>query len=62
MAMGYGVVGFGLIQAADFIFPRIQFAPYAVDWVLAGVLLAFPLVLVVAPGGSAIPRRSRRLD
>ncbi len=48
MAMGYGVVGFGLIQAADFIFPRIQFAPYAVDWVLAGVLLAFPLVLVVA--------------
>lgn len=48
VTMGYGVAGFGLIQAADFIFPRIQFAPYAVDWVLAGVLLAFPLVLVVA--------------
>jgi len=46
--MGYGVIGFGLIQAADFIFPRIQFAPYAVDWVLAGVLLAFPLILIIA--------------
>ena len=46
--MGYGVIGFGLVEAADFIFPRIQFAPTAVDWVLAGVLLAFPLILIIA--------------
>jgi len=48
VAAVYAVVGFGVIEAADIIFPRLSLPDIAVDFVLGVVLLGFPVALVLA--------------
>ena len=46
VAAAYLVVGYGIIEASELIFPRLQFSVSAVDWLLALLLFAFPLALL----------------
>ncbi len=48
VALLYAVAGFGVIEAADVIFPRLSIPDPAVNIVLAAVLLGFPIALVLA--------------
>ncbi len=47
-AIVYAAVGWMLLEAADLVLPRLGLPDWAVDVVLAVVLLCFPLVLVFA--------------
>ena len=46
VAAAYLVVGYGIIEASELIFPRLQFSVSAVDWLLALLFLIFPLALL----------------
>ncbi len=48
LAAAYLVIGFGLIEASELVFPRLQLSPAAVDVVLAVLLFAFPVALLIA--------------
>ena len=48
LAAAYLVVGFGLFEASELVFPRLQLSPAAVDVVLAVLLFAFPVALLIA--------------
>ena len=48
VAAVYGVVGFGVLEAADVIVPALQLPPALVSTVAVLVLLGFPVVLVFA--------------
>jgi TolB-like protein len=43
----YGIVGFGIIEAADVIFPRLALPDWTVTLVVGLALLAFPVVMVL---------------
>jgi hypothetical protein len=47
-AVAYLVVGFGLVEASDVVFPHLQFPPKAVDVFLAALLFCFPLALAAS--------------
>jgi tetratricopeptide (TPR) repeat protein/TolB-like protein len=64
VAATYGVVGFGVIEVADLIFPRIPLPEWTVSLVVWLVLLGFPLALVLAWAFETTPdgvRRTRRV-
>lgn len=44
----YLVVGYGLVEASEIVFPRLQLPVSAVDWLLALVLFAFPVTLLAS--------------
>ena len=48
IAAAYLVVGFGLFEASELVFPRLQLSPAAVNIVLAVLLFAFPVALLIA--------------
>ena len=48
LAAAYFVVGFGLVEASELVFPRLQLPPAAVDVVLAVLLFVFPVALLIA--------------
>lgn len=48
VAVGYAVVGFGIIEGVDLIFPRLALPDWAVDYILWVVLLGFPVAVVVS--------------
>ena len=48
LAAAYLVVGFGLFEASELVFPRLQLSPAAVNVVLAVLLFAFPVALLIA--------------
>ena len=47
-AVVYAAVGWALLEAADVVLPRLGFPDWAVNVVLAVVLLCFPLAIVFA--------------
>ena len=47
LAAAYFVVGFGLVEASELVFPRLQLPPAAVDVVFAVLLFAFPVALLI---------------
>ena len=49
LAAAYLVVGFGLFEASELVFPRLQLSPAAVNVVLAVLLFAFPVALLESP-------------
>ena len=48
LAIVYAVVGFGVSEAADVMFPRLGVPDWAVTLVVALVVLGFPLALVLS--------------
>ncbi len=48
LAAAYLVVGFGVFEASELVFPRLQLSPAAVNIVLAVLLFAFPVALLMA--------------
>ena len=48
VAVAYLVVGFGLVEASELVFSRLQLPAAAVDVVLAVLLFAFPVALLLA--------------
>ena len=48
LAAAYLVVGFGVFEASELVFPRLQLSPAAVNIVLAVLLFAFPVALLIA--------------
>jgi len=43
----YGIVSFGVLQAADLMLPRLGLPDWTVTFVVALVVLAFPVVLIM---------------
>lgn len=60
VAAVYGVVGFGVIEAADVIFPRVPLPEWTVGLVVWLVLLGFPIALVLAWAFETTPTGVRR--
>jgi TolB-like protein/tetratricopeptide (TPR) repeat protein len=47
-AVGYALVGLGLVEGADIVVSRLSLFPWIVDFVLWAVLLGFPAALVLS--------------
>ncbi|MGI9038631.1 MAG: hypothetical protein ACR2GQ_07195 [Gemmatimonadota bacterium] len=60
VAAVYGVVGFGVIEAADVMFPRMALPEWTVVLVVWLILLGFPLALALAWAFDATPDGVRR--
>lgn len=60
VAAVYGVVGFGVIEAADVIFPRVPLPEWTVGLIVWLVLLGFPIALVLAWAFETTPSGVRR--
>lgn len=60
IAAVYGVVGFGVMEAADVIFPAIPLPAWTLTLVVWLVLLGFPLALVLAWAFETTPSGVRR--
>ncbi|MGD8496807.1 MAG: hypothetical protein PVF05_11495, partial [Gemmatimonadales bacterium] len=44
----YGIVSFGVLQAADLMLPRLGMPDWTVTFMVAVVILAFPVALILA--------------
>lgn len=60
VAAVYGIAGFGVMQAAEVMFPRIPLPEWTVALVVWLVLLGFPIALVLAWAFEATPHGVRR--
>lgn len=58
----YGVVGFGVIQVADVIFPRVPLPQWAIGLVVWLVLLGFPIAVVLAWAFEQTPEGLKRTE
>jgi hypothetical protein len=47
-AIAYLVIGFGLVEASNLIFPQLEFPLSAAEILLAGLLFCFPIALAIA--------------
>ncbi|MFW6083944.1 MAG: tetratricopeptide repeat protein, partial [Gemmatimonadota bacterium] len=62
VAAVYGVVAFGVLQAADIALPRLGLPDWTVTFMLAVVLLAFPVALILAWAFEVTPDGVRRTE
>jgi len=51
----YGIIGFGIIEAAEAIFPRVALPDWAVTLVVWLTLLGFPIAVLLAWAFDATP-------
>jgi TolB-like protein len=58
----YGIVGFGVLQVADIALPRLGLPDWTVTFMLAVILLAFPVALILAWAFEMTPEGVRRTD
>ena len=58
----YGIVAFGVLQAADMALPRLGMPDWTVTFMLALVLLAFPVVLIIAWAFEVTPDGVKKTD
>lgn len=58
----YGIVSFGVIQAADVMLPRLGLPDWTVTFMVALVVLAFPVALLLAWAFDLTPEGLRRTD
>lgn len=58
----YGIVAFGVLQAADMALPRLGLPDWTVTFMLAVVLLAFPVVLIIAWAFEVTPDGVKKTD
>jgi len=58
----YGIVSFGVIQAADIMLPRLGLPDWTVTFMVALVVLAFPVALLLAWAFDLTPEGLRRTD
>ncbi|MFQ5529862.1 MAG: hypothetical protein ACE5FP_05870 [Gemmatimonadota bacterium] len=58
----YGIVAFGVLQAADMALPRLGLPDWTVTFMLALVLLAFPVVLIIAWAFEVTPDGVKKTD
>ena len=58
----YGFVSFGVIQAADVMLPRLGLPDWTVTFMVAVVVLAFPVALLLAWAFDLTPEGLRRTD
>ncbi len=58
----YGIVAFGVLQAADMALPRLGLPDWTVTFMLAIVLLAFPVVLIIAWAFEVTPEGVKKTD
>lgn len=58
----YGFVSFGVIQAADIMLPRLGLPDWTVTFMVALVVLAFPVALLLAWAFDLTPEGLRRTD
>ncbi|MBW2162512.1 MAG: tetratricopeptide repeat protein [Deltaproteobacteria bacterium] len=56
----YGIIGFGIIEAAEAIFPRVALPDWAVTLVVWLTLLGFPIAVLLAWAFDATPGGMRR--
>ena len=62
VAAVYGVVAFGVLQAADIALPRLGLPDWTVTFMLAVILLAFPVALILAWAFEVTPDGMRRTE
>ena len=55
----YGIVSFGVLQAADLMLPRLGLPDWTVTFMVAIVVLAFPVVLIIAWAFEVTPAGQR---
>ena len=58
----YGIVSFGVLQAADLMLPRLGLPDWTVTFMVALVVLAFPVVLIMAWVFEVTPEGVKRTD
>jgi TolB-like protein len=58
----YGIVAFGVLQAADMALPRLGLPDWTVTFMLALVLLAFPVVIIIAWAFEVTPDGVKKTD
>jgi len=58
----YGVVSFGVLQAADLMLPRLGLPDWTVTFMVAIVVLAFPVALIIAWAFEVTPDGVKRTD
>ena len=58
----YGIVSFGVLQAADLMLPRLGLPDWTVTFMVALVILAFPVALILAWAFEVTPEGVRRTD
>lgn len=58
----YGIVSFGVLQAADIMLPRLGLPDWTVTFMVALVVLAFPVVLIMAWAFEVTPDGVKRTD
>lgn len=58
----YGIVAFGVLQAADLMLPRLGLPDWTVTFMVALVVLAFPVVLIMAWAFEVTPEGVKRTD
>ena len=58
----YGIVAFGVLQAADLALPRLGLPDWTVTFMLAIVLLAFPVALIIAWAFEVTPEGVKKTD
>jgi len=62
VAWWYGIVAFGVLQAADIALPRLGLPDWTVTFMLAVVLLLFPVALMLAWAFEVTPDGMRRTE
>lgn len=58
----YGIASFGVLQAADIMLPRLGLPDWTVTFMVALVVLAFPVVLIMAWAFEVTPEGVKRTD
>jgi len=58
----YGIASFGVLQAADIMLPRLGLPDWTVTFMVALVVLAFPVVLMMAWAFEVTPEGVKRTD
>jgi TolB-like protein/Flp pilus assembly protein TadD len=58
----YGIVAFGVLQVADIALPRLGLPDWTVTFMLAVILLAFPVVLIIAWAFEVTPEGVKKTD
>jgi TolB-like protein len=58
----YGVVSYGVLEAADLMLPRLGLPDWTVTFMVAIVVLAFPVVLIIAWAFEVSPDGVKRTD
>jgi hypothetical protein len=59
---GYGIIGFGIIEAAEAIFPRVALPDWAVTLVVWLTLLGFPIAVLLAWAFDSTPEGMKRTE